>query len=116
MRVGASQISPLTLHVNTAYRRHLTLRSYQQSQTVAVIKIKNIDNQCPNINNLHIQCWRYKVRKRAKIRNRYNQAQHLTQDTNAGKVIIPQLDITNKPYRKILSILTSLPHTHDGFL
>ena len=26
-----------------------------------------------------------KVRKRARIRNRYNQAQHLTQDTN-GKV------------------------------
>ena len=31
----------------------------------------------------------------AKIRNRYNQAQHLTQDTN-GKVTISQLDITNE--------------------
>ena len=36
-----------------------------------------------------------KVRKMAKIRNRYNQAPHLTQDTN-GKVTISQLDITNE--------------------
>ena len=36
-----------------------------------------------------------KVRKRAKIRNRYNQAPHLTQDTN-GKLTTSKLDITNK--------------------
>ena len=36
-----------------------------------------------------------KVRKRAKIRNRYNQAPHLTQDTN-GKVTTLQLDVTNE--------------------
>ena len=36
-----------------------------------------------------------KVRKRAKIRNLYNQAPHLTQDTN-GKVTTSQLDITNE--------------------
>ena len=36
-----------------------------------------------------------KVRKRAKIRNQYNQAPHLTQDTN-GKVKTSQLDITNE--------------------
>ena len=35
------------------------------------------------------------VRKRAKIRNQYNQAPHLTQDTN-GKVTTSQLDITNE--------------------
>ena len=35
------------------------------------------------------------VKKRAKIRNPYNQAPHLTQDTN-GKVTTSQLDITNK--------------------
>ena len=35
------------------------------------------------------------VGKRAKIRNRYNQAPHLTQDTN-GKVTTSQLDITNE--------------------
>ena len=36
-----------------------------------------------------------KVRKRAKIRNLYNQVPHLTQDTN-GKVTNSQLDITNE--------------------
>ena len=36
-----------------------------------------------------------KVRKMANIRNQYNQAPHLTQDTN-GKVTILQLDITNE--------------------
>ena len=36
-----------------------------------------------------------KVRKRAKIGNRYNQVPHLTQDTN-GKVTNSQLDITNE--------------------
>ena len=36
-----------------------------------------------------------KVKKRAKIRNRYNQAPHLTQDTNE-KVTASQLDITNE--------------------
>ena len=35
-----------------------------------------------------------KVKKRAKIRNRYNQAPHLTQNTNR-KVTTSQLDITN---------------------
>ena len=34
------------------------------------------------------------VRKRAKIRNGYKQAPHLTQDTN-GKVTTSQLDISN---------------------
>ena len=34
-------------------------------------------------------------RKKTKIRNRYNQAPHLTQDTN-GKVTTSQLDITNE--------------------
>ena len=38
---------------------------------------------------------RHKVRKRANFRNRYNQASHLTQDTN-GKVTKSQLDITNE--------------------
>ena len=36
-----------------------------------------------------------KVGKGAKIRDRYNQAPHLTQDTN-GKVTTSQLDITNE--------------------
>ena len=37
----------------------------------------------------------FKVSKAAKIRNRYNQVPHLTQDTN-GKVTDSQLDTTNK--------------------
>ena len=37
----------------------------------------------------------FKVRKRAKIRHRYNQAPYLTQDTNE-KVITSQSDITNE--------------------
>ena len=36
-----------------------------------------------------------KVRKRVKIRNRYNQAPHLTQDTNENVTTL-QLDITNE--------------------
>ena len=36
-----------------------------------------------------------KVRKRAEIKTRYNQAPHLTQDTNM-KVTMSQLDITNE--------------------
>ena len=36
-----------------------------------------------------------KVRQRAEIKNRYNQAPHLTQDTN-GKVTTSQLGITNE--------------------
>ena len=36
-----------------------------------------------------------KVSKGAKIRNRYNQVPHLTQDTN-GKVTKSQLDTTNE--------------------
>ena len=35
------------------------------------------------------------VRKREKIRNRYNHAPHLTQDTN-GKLTTSQEDITNE--------------------
>ena len=37
----------------------------------------------------------FKVRKRAKIKNQYNQAPHLAQDTN-GKVTTSQLDITHE--------------------
>ena len=52
---------------------------------------------------VYIQIYRYrclfrhkiKVRKGAKIRNRYNQVPHLTQDAN-GKVINLQLDTTNE--------------------
>ena len=44
---------------------------------------------------LFIQAIEIKVSKGAKIRNRYNQVPHLTQDTN-GKVTNSQLDTTNE--------------------
>ena len=43
---------------------------------------------------MHAGVHTIKVSKGAKIRNRYNQVPHLTQDTN-GKVINLQLDTTN---------------------
>ena len=48
-----------------------------------------------NTRPLHLGYFSHKSKKRAKIRNRYNQAPHLTQNTN-GKVTTLQLDITNK--------------------
>ena len=45
-----------------------------------------------------------KVSKGAKIRNRYNQVPHLTQDTN-GKVANSQLDTTNESQEVSWTIL-----------
>ena len=42
-----------------------------------------------------VQNVNYPLKVRKKIRNGYNQAPHLTQDTN-GKVTTSQLDITNE--------------------
>ena len=47
------------------------------------------------LGSTRMSVYHIKVRKRAKIRNRYNQAPHLTQGTN-GKVTTSQLDITNE--------------------
>ena len=49
------------------------------------VKVQNFQN--PDLLKI-------KVSKSAKIRNRYNQVPHLTQDTN-GKVTNSQLDTTN---------------------
>ena len=52
----------------------------------------------PGQNNKKVEPWcakSKKVSKGAKIRNRYNKAPHLTQDTN-GKVTNSQLDTTNE--------------------
>ena len=49
------------------------------------------------------------VRKGAKIRNRYNQVPHLTQDTN-GKVTNSQLDTTNESQRSALSQQVTTKH------
>ena len=50
-----------------------------------------------------------KVSKSAKIRYRYNQVPHLTQDTN-GKVTNSQLDTTNESQ----AILVRIPENHKG--
>ena len=44
-----------------------------------------------------------KARKREKIRNRYNEAPHLTKDTN-GKATTSQLDITNESHCGVYEI------------
>ena len=48
-----------------------------------------------SLGHAHVVTCHVKIRKRAKIRNRYNQAPHMTQDT-IGKVTTSQLDITNE--------------------
>ena len=57
-----------------------------------ITKYRVLSNTGPDPLKIHKDT---KVRKRTKIRNRYNQAPHLTQDTN-GNVTTSQLDITNK--------------------
>ena len=54
-----------------------------------------------------------KVRKRAKIRNQYNQAPHLTQDTN-GKVSTSQLYIKTRAKRSALSQQVTTRHQQTG--
>ena len=51
------------------------------------------------------------VRKRAKVRNRYNQAPHVTEDIN-GKVTTSQLDITNESEEVIPFPAGDLKKTH----
>ena len=48
-----------------------------------------------NANNAFVLYCIINERKRAKIRNRYNQAPHLTKDTN-GKVTASQIDTINE--------------------
>ena len=55
----------------------------------------------------------YQSKKRAKIRNRYNQAPYLTQDTN-GKVTTSLLDNTNPPRGYIIIFDPSLPITYNS--
>ena len=64
----------------------------QSSENKLVITEEFIfdQNKLPSDPNNH-----FKVRKMAKVRNRYNQELHLTQDTN-GKNTNSQLDITNE--------------------
>ena len=56
--------------------------------------VKQYNNRSPNVIK-STQLMNIEVSKGAKIRNRYNQVPHLTQDTN-GKVTNSQLDTTNE--------------------
>ena len=60
-------------------------------QTIAVFRA----SLCPRALKLNFLYELYKVSKGSKIRNRYNQVPHLSQDTN-GKVTDSQLDTTNE--------------------
>ena len=62
-------------------------KSIEAYDSMASINTRSIDGK--------IYVGDHKVRKMAKIRNRYNQAPHLTKNTN-GKVTTSQLDITNE--------------------
>ena len=86
------------------------LKSKHRASTLSVsvdilMKISICDPSLKDLNPIKtVQLWyakkntgkgRHKVSKGAKIRNRYNQIPHLTQDTN-GKVTNSQLYITNE--------------------
>ena len=65
-----------------------TLYAFPLSINLSLVKFYANNNCIGRKNTL-------KVSKGAKIRNRYNQVPHLTQDTN-GKVTNSQLDTTNE--------------------
>ena len=75
----------------------------------------NAKRSCPKrnvgIGYVKMHCFHGKVRKREKIRNRYNQALHLSQDTN-GKVTTSQVDITTDANRSVLSQQVTTRHQH----
>ena len=76
-------------------------KSIEAYESMASIDTRSMDGR--------IYVGDHKVRKRAKIRNRYNQAPHLTQDTN-GKVTTSQLDITNESQEVSLSQQVTTRH------
>ena len=79
------------LPVNTRLR-HSTNSIYFE---IFIYIHKNLfAQQAPDLLEKLAESLLYKVSKGAKIRNRYNQVPHLTQDTN-GKVTNSQLDTTN---------------------
>ena len=71
----------------------LYLKSIEAYDSMASIDTRSMD--------FRIYVGDHKVRKGAKIRTRYNQAPHLTQDTN-GKVTTSQLDITNESITQMI--------------
>ena len=83
------QISGGALRVNSSVNYNLQQETLYPAGSFR--KLIKLNISCEDNQNEAVM----KVRKRAKIRNRYNQAPHLTQNTN-GKVTTSQLDITNE--------------------
>ena len=71
--------------------------SYQKSaiKIQAVASCHSCTESNANDATFYIQSWNWEVSKGAKIRSRYNQIPHPTQDTN-GKATHSQLDTTNE--------------------
>ena len=92
---GADQ--PVHLHTHTVFHGHGNYAErtncFIYGQTVEIRTRQYFTMHVPKI--LKMNMYILKVSKGAKIRNRYNQEPHLTQDTN-GKVTNSQLDTTNE--------------------
>ena len=81
--------------VFTILQAYINLKSYEHFiRSIALSLFVNAHNCC-DLSYGTSSGAEAKVRKTAKIRNRYNQAPHLTQDTN-GKVTRSQIHITNE--------------------
>ena len=73
----------------------IVLRDILMCSILATTCMQGLYMNCLEVNLLYVPQRTNKVRRRAKIRNRYNQAPRLTQNTN-GKVTTSQLEITNE--------------------
>ena len=98
--VGCDELVALHGHCSVKLQQ-ICLRTWYYSIKYASWSIGNqrekLLDRCPFIRHANEQCetLSVKVSKGAKIRNRYNQVPHLTQDTN-GKVTNSQLYTTNE--------------------
>ena len=83
------------------FKKKSHFKSIEACDSMASIVTRSMDGR--------IYVGDHKVRKRAKIRNQYNKAPQLTQDTN-GKVTTSQLDITNVSQEASLSQQVTTMH------
>ena len=72
----------------------MLISSTESNKSTATNSITSSQESCSHT-DLDDVIFLYKVSKGAKIRNRYNQVPHLTQDNN-GKMTNSQLDTTNE--------------------
>ena len=86
-----TSIGLLNQHTNAPFRFFNKLCLLFSTLLMALNVIKYLSFMYSKLN----MCTKSKLRKRTKIRNRYNQAPHMTHDTN-GKVTNSQLNITTE--------------------